>query len=1681
MARKDVDLVIRAKDEAEKVISTITKALGGFVDAQKDVQRSGQGTESTLGALGSALGTLDKQIKGLDLGNTLSKDMDRAAQAVTRLEVASEKTAAEVTDLSRAVDRSEKITSRYQQKLQGATAAQERSTVAVSKAKAESKALDAAYAQSAATVERLTAKQAKLPEQIAKQEVAVAKAATRFADLSAQMAGTTAPSATLTRNFESSKRSVESTGEKLTKLRTELSVTESELRAAGSATAIFGTQATQAAQALAKEETVLKKISANVQGHNVAVKSAGDNQTRLDSQLSKTTASLVTQGQQLQRAEGQYVELAQAAGKFDAALASATGASKGGLEQQLVDQGLAIQKARKEYDVLSNSARKYAEVMTLAGPPTREVSQRMQFMAQRANEAQMKMELQRESAQKMGLAFRNVSGDMASVTQAQAAFIAEQNRLSASLKEVAQDGFRERQAIRESHTEKERAASVTGRLSNANRKLAGDTGKAKVETNGLAAAYRKLYGESRKSLSVTQRLRGQVLSLVAAYGGFYGVIRLLGRVIDAYRVLEGVQNRLNAAFQGDTAQASADFDWLRRNADRLGISLAVLGDEYSKFAVAAKAAGFANDSIRTSFIRVAEAGRVNKLSMEQMSGIFLALQQMISKGKITSEELRRQLGDRLPGAFNIMADALGMTTAELDKAMKAGEVLSDESNMLKFAEELEKRFGGSLAASLETMTTAMGRLGNAAFIALTKFGQGGFIESFTELMVEATEALQSAEFESFMDRLSKATAILIDALTILVENFRLVFAAATAFAAIKLTPIVVALASKMWGLFTAIEASAAGMVTFVRGARVAGTAAAGAAVNVGRLTLAFRALLSSTGIGLLITGIATALSFWATSADQGTEALNLHEKLLDKVKNAYDRVGGSVQDWKDKLEDLTVAEAVANLRRLRVSLQTTKDQIDTLAQGETSFLTNFFGYSLKRIPTEMTEGIKRVFQEFKAGKIPVQDLVVELDRVIAATSDGSDQAIELAESVVKLARDVRDGTASIAEAEKILRVAEGTGEDAQEAFEELAGTVEETGKSMEDLANEKATALEAAMNELGKSVRGVKEELDFIEKSKALDELGRQAIDNVSSVEELIEVFKRLKAAKEGLAEEYVSGAVSGSLVDRIIGVESGGNPSAKNPNSSATGLGQFIESTWLRMFKQYFPDAAAGMSNAAILELRNNADYSRKMVDFYLKENARHLQRAGVAITDANLYLSHFLGPGGAASLLKSAPGTRAEDVLSPGQISANRSILGGKTREEIIAWAERKVGVSAEELSIVEDIQRTERQRAEDARKAAEKEAEAEAKRRDGTASRIEDNAFEIEQQRMKNAEQEREAEILAAIRDAKKANPNITDEEIAKIREQTGALYDLKHATDGVEDAKKKAAEADALVNQLLAQRNALEEQYKLAKADGDTAMQEEFRMKMAEINAEMLAAIENAKTLWAAVGGVEADTAIEKLNAASAAAQRFGEGAVKAKFEWKQVGDLIINGLVSAFDMFAQAVANGESAGEAARKAFLKFAADFLIEIGKMIIKQALLNMMQSIGGGGGFLGKLFGTGHTGGMVGSTRVGTGNSSRRVNPSVFAGAMRYHTGGMIGLRPGEVPIIAKQGEEMLTRDDPRHALNGGGSTGGSSAQKAMTIINTFDPAEAVERALATPRGEEVLVNAVRSRRTEIKAALG
>jgi murein DD-endopeptidase MepM/ murein hydrolase activator NlpD len=145
-------------------------------------------------------------------------------------------------------------------------------------------------------------------------------------------------------------------------------------------------------------------------------------------------------------------------------------------------------------------------------------------------------------------------------------------------------------------------------------------------------------------------------------------------------------------------------------------------------------------------------------------------------------------------------------------------------------------------------------------------------------------------------------------------------------------------------------------------------------------------------------------------------------------------------------------------------------------------------------------------------------------------------------------------------------------------------------------------------------------------------------------------------------------------LTDRIIQVESGGNARAKNPLSSATGLGQFIDSTWIRMMNTYRPDLARSLSRAEQLALRFDVTISREMVSNLAREGEAYLRARGHKITAGRLYLCHFLGMEGAHKVLAAPSSMALIDALGAGVIRAN-PFLTGKDVGYVLSWAERKM----------------------------------------------------------------------------------------------------------------------------------------------------------------------------------------------------------------------------------------------------------------------------------------------------------------------------------------------------------------------------------------------------------------------
>ena len=83
---------------------------------------------------------------------------------------------------------------------------------------------------------------------------------------------------------------------------------------------------------------------------------------------------------------------------------------------------------------------------------------------------------------------------------------------------------------------------------------------------------------------------------------------------------------------------------------------------------------------------------------------------------------------------------------------------------------------------------------------------------------------------------------------------------------------------------------------------------------------------------------------------------------------------------------------------------------------------------------------------------------------------------------------------------------------------------------------------------------------------------------------------------------------------------------------------------------------------------------------------------------------------------------------------------------------------------------------------------------------------------------------------------------------------------------------------------------------------------------------------------------------------------------------------------------------------------------------------------------------------------------------------------------MKPGEVPVIAKKGEEILTQNDPRNVLNGGLSSTSSRAEPArVKIVNAIDGASLLEQALNSEMGEQVLLNFLRANADAVSSTGG
>lgn len=256
------------------------------------------------------------------------------------------------------------------------------------------------------------------------------------------------------------------------------------------------------------------------------------------------------------------------------------------------------------------------------------------------------------------------------------------------------------------------AASFRGSLQNIyNRyKGTGKVGEYEMEVKKLIDVTKRwVIAENARLKSVKEaawlqdRANSSLRQLVGGFVSAYALLELSQKTIEAGVKRQSAQLASTAIFGADTQQArmfAASFS------HQIGQNYTDTMKQYSNFAAGAQPAlGF--QGTQEFYKNAAMFARIRGATDEDLKGIMVAFQQMASKGKIQAEELRGQLGDRLAGAVQLFADAIGKTPQELDKLMKDGKLLAQDV-LPKVSErmaELVKQAGGMNAVSKQTATS----------------------------------------------------------------------------------------------------------------------------------------------------------------------------------------------------------------------------------------------------------------------------------------------------------------------------------------------------------------------------------------------------------------------------------------------------------------------------------------------------------------------------------------------------------------------------------------------------------------------------------------------------------------------------------------------------------------------------------------------------------------------------------------------------------------------------------------------------------------------------------------------------------------------------------------------------------------------------------------------------------------
>ena len=266
-------------------------------------------------------------------------------------------------------------------------------------------------------------------------------------------------------------------------------------------------------------------------------------------------------------------------------------------------------------------------------------------------------------------------------------------------------------------------------------------------TQQLSQQQAQLTSQVQQATTAAQASGSAWRTALSVAGGI-GVATSIGAIVSQMKELAtsivtvGVQlqqlRQQFTAIQGVNSGAAA-FQQMIGLAQRLGIELAPLAEGFRRFDAATRGTAIQGEQAARIFENIVVGMRAMGASSQQTERGLLALQQMVSKGVVSQEELRQQLAEALPGAVQIAARAFGVTTQELNKMLEKGQ--DSIEFVRRLSDQMRTELGGTVATATNTAAAAFQRLANEVKLAGETIAASGLLDMLRSMAETATTLL----------------------------------------------------------------------------------------------------------------------------------------------------------------------------------------------------------------------------------------------------------------------------------------------------------------------------------------------------------------------------------------------------------------------------------------------------------------------------------------------------------------------------------------------------------------------------------------------------------------------------------------------------------------------------------------------------------------------------------------------------------------------------------------------------------------------------------------------------------------------------------------------------------------------------------------------------------------------------